>query len=85
MISYFKQLPKDLEEAAYIDGASRLQTFLRVALPRVTPGLIATFLLAEKLGLEAYKLSSWDYNYLPLWRRIARLPGSPGAAVGASV
>ena len=31
---------------------------------------------AEKLGLEAYKLSSWDYNYTPLWRRIAAL-GKP--------
>ena len=31
---------------------------------------------AEELGLEAYKLSSWDYNYFPLWRRIARL-GKP--------
>lgn len=27
---------------------------------------------AEKLGLEAYKLSSWDFNHLPLWRRIAK-------------
>jgi N,N'-diacetyllegionaminate synthase len=31
---------------------------------------------AEALGLEAYKLSSWDYNYLPLFRDIARL-GKP--------
>jgi N,N'-diacetyllegionaminate synthase len=31
---------------------------------------------AEKLGLEAYKLSSWDFNDLPLWRRIAGL-GKP--------
>jgi sialic acid synthase SpsE len=31
---------------------------------------------AEELGLEAYKLSSWDYNDLPLWRRIAAL-GKP--------
>lgn len=31
---------------------------------------------AEALGLEAYKLSSWDYNYFPLWRRIAAL-GKP--------
>ena len=30
----------------------------------------------EALGLEAYKLSSWDYNYFPLWRRIAAL-GKP--------
>lgn len=31
---------------------------------------------AETIGLEAYKLSSWDYNYIPLWRRIAAL-GKP--------
>jgi len=31
---------------------------------------------AETLGLEAYKLSSWDYNYIPLWRRIAAI-GKP--------
>jgi len=31
---------------------------------------------AEVLGLGAYKLSSWDYNYFPLWRRIAQL-GKP--------
>lgn len=46
MESYFKQLPAELEEAAYIDGAGRLTVFLRVALPLVTPGLIATSLLA---------------------------------------
>ncbi len=38
-----------------------------------SPGGIA---YAEALGLEAYKLSSWDYNYLPLWRQIASL-GKP--------
>jgi sialic acid synthase SpsE len=31
---------------------------------------------AEALGLEAYKLSSWDFNYFPLWRKIASL-GKP--------
>ena len=31
---------------------------------------------AERLELVAYKLSSWDYNYAPLWRRIAAL-GKP--------
>ncbi len=30
----------------------------------------------EAIGLEAYKLSSWDYNYFPLWRKIASL-GKP--------
>jgi multiple sugar transport system permease protein len=45
MQSYFKQVPITLEEAAYVDGATRLEIFFRVALPLVTPGLIATFLL----------------------------------------
>jgi sialic acid synthase SpsE len=29
--------------------------------------------LAQELKLEAFKLSSWDYNYLPLWQEIAEL------------
>ena len=33
-------------------------------------------LWAEELKLDAYKLSSWDFNDLPLWRRIAKL-GKP--------
>jgi sialic acid synthase SpsE len=31
---------------------------------------------AEEIGLEAYKLSSWDFNYIPLWEKIAAL-GKP--------
>lgn len=45
MTSYFKQVPVELEEAAYIDGDNRLSAFLRVALPLTLPGLIATTLL----------------------------------------
>ncbi|WFE41803.1 carbohydrate ABC transporter permease [Micromonospora sp. WMMD998] len=35
-------VPKELEEAAAIDGASRAQTFRKVLLPLVAPGLVAT-------------------------------------------
>jgi multiple sugar transport system permease protein len=45
MQSYFKQLPVEIEEAAYIDGDTRFTAFLRIALPLTLPGLIATFLL----------------------------------------
>lgn len=45
MQSYFKQIPVELEEAAYIDGDSRLSAFLRIALPLTLPGLTATTLL----------------------------------------
>ena len=35
-------MPKELEEAAWIDGASRFTTFWRVLFPLVAPGLVAT-------------------------------------------
>lgn len=70
MESFFKQVPVDLEEAAYIDGAGRLTVFLRVALPLVTPGLIATFLLAFSFAwnefLFAVMLTSVNATTLPI-------------------
>jgi multiple sugar transport system permease protein len=38
--SYLAKIPKELEEAAYVDGASRLYTLRRVVLPLAVPGLI---------------------------------------------
>jgi multiple sugar transport system permease protein len=41
----FRELPIELEEAARVDGASRMQAFLQVALPLVAPGLVAAWIL----------------------------------------
>jgi multiple sugar transport system permease protein len=38
---YFDSIPRDLEEAARIDGCSRFGAFLRIVLPLATPGLAA--------------------------------------------
>ena len=38
--SYLEKIPKELEEAAYVDGASRLYTLRRVVIPLAVPGLI---------------------------------------------
>jgi multiple sugar transport system permease protein len=82
MQSYFKQVPVELEEAAYIDGASRLTVFLRVALPLVLPGLIATFLLAFSFVwnefLFAVVITSSKATTLPIM--IAIQQGSQGTA-----
>src|SRR5919198_5029015 len=46
LTSFFEAMPRDLEEAAYVDGASPLQTMYQVMLPLVAPGLVTTGLLA---------------------------------------
>jgi multiple sugar transport system permease protein len=45
LLSYFKAIPKSLEEAALIDGCNRLQTLWKVVLPIAAPGIavVATF------------------------------------------
>lgn len=42
MSQLFKELPVELEQAALVDGYSRIGAFFRVALPLSTPGLVAT-------------------------------------------
>src|SRR5581483_4750875 len=46
MIGYFETTPKELEESAMIDGATRWQVFRYVALPIAQPGIAVAFILA---------------------------------------
>ncbi len=46
MIDFFRDLPKDLDDAALIDGCSFMGAFFRIALPLVAPGLVAVFVLS---------------------------------------
>lgn len=46
MTQYFRGLPNDLEESAYVDGASPLRVFWQILLPLTVPGLVSTGLLA---------------------------------------
>lgn len=46
MIGFFEDVPRELEEAAEIDGCSRLESFLHVALPLTRNGIVATAVLS---------------------------------------
>lgn len=46
MITYFQDLPPELEEAAAVDGASRLTTFLRIMVPQVRGGIAVAAIFA---------------------------------------
>ena len=82
MQNYFRQVPLSLEEAARTEGASRLQVFLRIALPLTTPGLIATFLLAFSFSwndfLFAVMLTQTKATTLPI--AIAQQQGQLGTS-----
>ncbi len=45
MVGFFRALPRDLEEAARIDGASHFQIFTRIMLPLTRPALAAVIIL----------------------------------------
>ena len=45
LIGFFKSIPVELEEAARIDGASRLQALILILLPIISPGLVSVGIL----------------------------------------
>lgn len=54
MISYFQSIPDEIEEAAAIDGCSRLRTLLQIVFPLSAPGIAATFIFAFTLCWSEY-------------------------------
>jgi multiple sugar transport system permease protein len=84
--SFFEEVPRELEEAALIDGATRMQSFFQIIIPLVLPGLAVTtvfaavgawnaFLYAMLLGGPATNtlpvfLSSHVMNRDLLWGRV---------------
>ena len=56
LMGYFKSVPRELEEAARIDGASRFQAMVRVVLPLCTPGLLSA-------GIFAFTLAQNEFLY----------------------
>src|SRR5919205_587184 len=62
LVSFFKEIPKDLEEAALVDGATYFQAFRKVVVPLAAPGLatagILTFIATWNEFLLAVTLTS---------------------------
>jgi raffinose/stachyose/melibiose transport system permease protein len=59
LVPFLAAIPKELEEAAFIDGASRLGFFFRMVLPLSLPGVITTSILAF--------VGAWNSYLLPLF------------------
>lgn len=57
MLSFYEGIPSTLDEAAYIDGASSLQTFRKVILPLCAPGLATAFIFTLFLAWNDFLVS----------------------------
>ncbi|MGI6285135.1 carbohydrate ABC transporter permease [Neomoorella humiferrea] len=70
MIGFLKELPKELEEAAAVDGCNRLQILSKIVLPLAAPGLAATAIFSFLLGwnefLFSFVLSGPESRTLPV-------------------
>ncbi len=54
LMGFFKVIPKDIEEAAMIDGHSRLGAFVRVILPMSVAGLLTTVIFSFTLVMQEF-------------------------------
>jgi len=74
MRSFFQGIPRDLEEAAQVDGCTPFTAFVRIVLPNAAPGLTATFVYAFLFAwdelLFVASLTEHNAETLPLGIRL---------------
>lgn len=70
MRGFFLALPRELEEAAVIDGCSRFGAFIRIIVPLAMPGIISTFIFSMIMAWEellfALVLTNRDATTIPV-------------------
>lgn len=77
---YFRNIPKEIEEAALIDGCSRIQSIIRILLPVAMPGVVTTiiytfisawnefmFALTFITSMDKRPLTLGLYNFIGRW------------------
>jgi multiple sugar transport system permease protein len=75
LMGYFKTVPKELEEQALIDGASRFRAMTRVILPLCMPGFISA-------GIFAFTLAQNEFLYALLFLSRSSVRTVPIGVVG---
>ena len=58
MDGFFRRIPRELDDAAYVDGASHWQTFWKIDLPLALPGLGAASVFAFLAAWNEYQIAS---------------------------
>jgi multiple sugar transport system permease protein len=77
---YFRGMPKELEEAAYVDGCGRFMTFVRIMLPDALPMLTSCFLFSFVWQwTDSFYSSLFLSNYKMLSVSLSRIADALGA------
>ena len=58
LVSFFREIPRDLEEAALVDGATNFEAFRKVIIPLAAPGLATTAILVFIAAWNEFLLAS---------------------------
>ncbi len=76
---FFRNIPKELEEAAYVDGCGKIKTFLRIMLPDAKPILTSCFLFSYVWQwTDAYYAKLFLGNFKLLPKALTGLTGRLG-------
>lgn len=85
LIAYIEDIPRDLEDAALIDGATRVQVFWKVVLPLTRPGIIAAAILCFIFSWNNFQLAlvlgGIDVNTAPV--SVFKFAGAETGSMGA--
>ncbi len=83
LVSFFESIPKELDEAAVIDGCTGMQTYVRVVLPLAMPGIMATavysFIVCWNEFMYALNLTGLGARTIPV--AIANMDTSQGVQI----
>jgi multiple sugar transport system permease protein len=83
--SFIRSIPQELEEAAWIDGYSRFHTLLKVVIPLIKPGLIATGIICLILSWNEFLMAlllTYDPSAQTFPVGISRYQGQHGLQFG---
>jgi multiple sugar transport system permease protein len=86
LMGFMRDVPEELEQAALIDGCTKMQIFWRIVMPIILPGLAAAFILSMQYSwnelLFSLQLTSFDTYTLPVG--IASFTGAVSVNAGQS-
>ena len=72
LIGFFDEIPREIDEAAMIDGATRIQALWRVILPIVRPGMVTAALFGALFTWNEFLVALYVIDFAPVPDDLAR-------------